>query len=88
MATTLADADYILARLRGYPGTRTEWDAYQARRRARELWETRQESRERFRKAKRRHGVRKAAPAWQRGAHKPRSLQAALQDPRVRGQIV
>lgn len=54
----------------------------------------RQERAERFRKIARGHrsarvGIRRAQPAWQRawGAHLPRSIEAARQDPRVRGQI-
>ena len=87
MAVTLADAAYTLACIRGYPGTRAEWDAYQARQRARERWETRQEARARFRKARRAHGARRAAPRWQRGARRPRSIESSMQDPRVRGQL-
>lgn len=41
----------------------------------------------RLKRARRAHGVRKAAPAWQRGVHRPRSIESSTQDPRVRGQL-
>jgi len=53
MASTLADAAYTLAILRGYPGTRADWDAYQARQRANEKWASTQERRARFQRARR-----------------------------------
>ena len=49
--------------------------------------ERRQTAAARLKRARRAHGVRKVAPRWQRGARRPRSIEAAMQDPRVRGQI-
>ena len=49
--------------------------------------ERRQTAARGFRKARRSHGTPKAAPRWQRGAHRPRSIESSMQDPRVRGQL-
>lgn len=49
--------------------------------------ERRQDAAERFRKARRAHGVPKQLPRWQRGARRPRSIESAMSDPRIRGQL-
>lgn len=87
MAVSLEDAGYVLYHMYGGQLTREEYRQREAYRRDRERYATRQAARGRLRIAAKLHGKRKAAPRWQRGGHRPRSIESAMSDPRVRGQL-
>lgn len=96
MATSLHKAGYVMYVMLGGELSEEDYYAREVERIVRRRAEERQRLAAALRKARRAHGVqagslKPAAPAWQRriehSTRKPRSIEAAMQNPRIRGQL-